>query len=163
MCHFKVCENMIRKLNNNELKILKSLYFNNINYDKVKLTNQHLFSKLLRKYSGIVFDNTIIFTKKSYKEDFSLNISDMAFLVHEMCHVWQYQNLNYRWYKAGLEHLRFGKQTYKYNISEQKKLTEFRFEQQGEIMADYFRQRNYNGSMLPVYEDVVSLSIKNKM
>ena len=148
-------QKMNRKLNNNELQLLKSLYFNEIDYNKVKLTNQHLFSKLLKKYSVSVFDNTIVFTKKSYKDDFSKNIGSMALLVHEMCHVWQYQNLNYRWYKAGMEHLKFGKSTYSYNIADHKKLTDFRFEQQGEIMADYFRLIQRNSPKIAVYEDVI--------
>ncbi len=154
---------MTRKLNNNELQILKSIYFDTINYNKIKLTNQHLFSKLLKKYSGIVFDNTIVFTKKSYKDDFSINDGSMALLVHEMCHVWQYQNLNYRWYKAGMEHLKFAKSTYYYNIADHKKLTDFRFEQQGEIMADYFRLKKGNSPKVAVYEEVVYSSInRNK-
>lgn len=150
---------MIRKLNNNELQVLKSLYFDTIDYDKVRLSNQHLFSKLLKKYSGIVFDNTIIFTKKSYRDDFSLDIRSMALLVHEMCHVWQYQNLNYRWYKAGFEHLKFGKETYRYNISDHPKLTDFRFEQQGEIMADYFRFRHIKKDVI-TYENIIRSVIK---
>ncbi|MCD4793594.1 MAG: hypothetical protein K8R54_10195 [Bacteroidales bacterium] len=146
---------MSRKLNNKEVQILKSLYFNEIDYEKVKLTNQHLFSHLLKKYSGIVFDNTIVFTKKSYKDDFSINTESTALLVHEMCHVWQYQNLNYRWIKAGIEHIKFGKSTYKYNIADHKKLTDFRFEQQGDIMADYFRLKRMNSPKAKIYEDVI--------
>ena len=154
---------MTRKLNNNELQLLNTLYFNEIDYSKVIITNQHLFSKLLKKYSGIVFDNTIVFTKKSYKDDFSLNTGSMALLVHEMCHVWQYQNLNYRWYKAGIEHLKFGKSTYSYNIADHKKLTDFRFEQQGEIMADYFRLKQKNSPKVDDYEDVIYSSVnRNK-
>ncbi len=151
---------MKRKLCNNELIILKSLYFNEINYSKIKLTNQHIFSKILKKYSGIVFDNTIVFTKKSYKSDFSKNINDMALLVHEVCHVWQYQNLNYRWYKAGIEHLKFGKSTYSYNIAMNKKLTDYRFEQQGEILADYFKKRLLSSVDISFYEDVIYSVIK---
>ena len=154
---------MKRKLNNNELQLLKSIYLDTIDYNKVKLTNQHLFSKLLKKYSGIVFDNTIVFTKKSYKDDFSLNTGSLALLVHEICHVWQYQNLKYRWYKAGIEHLKFGKSTYSYNIADHKKLTDFRFEQQGEIMANYFRLIQSNSPKVAVYEEVIYSSIdKNK-
>ncbi|MCF6364906.1 MAG: hypothetical protein L3J35_01770 [Bacteroidales bacterium] len=154
---------MKRKLNNNELQILKSIYFHTIDYNKVELTNQHLFSKILKKYRGIVFDNTIVFTNKSYKYDFSKTISDMALLVHEICHIWQYQNLNYRWYKAGVEHLKFGKSTYSYNIADHKKLTDFRFEQQGEIMADYFRLKKRSSSKISIYEDVIYSTInKNK-
>ncbi|NPA45485.1 MAG: hypothetical protein GXO49_08120, partial [Chlorobi bacterium] len=142
---------MKRNLTNNELSILKSLYYNEVNYNKVIITNEHFFSKILNSYSGIVFDNTIVFTAKSYKDDFSKTTSDMSLLVHEMCHVWQYQNLNYRWYKAGVEHIKFGKATYLYDISEHKKLTDFRFEQQGEIMADYFRKKLYLSSDISVY------------
>ena len=146
---------MTRKLNNNELQVLRSIYFDEIEYHKVKLTNTHLFSHLLKKYSGIVFDNTIVFTKKSYKDDFSINTRSMALLVHEMCHVWQYQNLNYSWIKAGIEHLKFGKSTYSYNIANHKKLTDFRFEQQGNIMADYFRMKQKNRPEIAVYENVI--------
>ncbi len=151
---------MKRKLHNNELSILKPLYFKEVDYDKVIITTEHLFSKLLRGYSGIVFDNTIVFTKKSYRDDFSKTTSDMALLVHEMCHVWQYQNLNYRWYKAGVEHVKYGKSTYLYNISEHKRLTDFRFEQQGEVMADYFRKKLYQSSDISVYENVIYSIIK---
>lgn len=153
---------MKRKLNKNELIILKSLYFNTIDYDKVELSNQHFFSKLLKNYSGIVFDNTIIFTKRTYREDFSLNIQSMSLLVHEICHVWQYQNLDYRWYKAGLEHLKFGKRTYKYNIYEHNKLTDFRFEQQGEIMSDYYKLLITNKKNIAIYKDVINSVIKTE-
>jgi len=151
---------MIRKLNQNELRILKSLYFNEVNYDKVKISNQHIFSKILKRYSAIVFDNTIIFTRKNFKDDFSKTKSDMALLVHEICHVWQYQNLSYRWYKAGFEHLKYRKETYKYNINDNRKLINFRFEQQGEILADYYRKKLYLSSETSVYEDVIYSIIK---
>jgi len=153
---------MKRTLNANEQKVLMSLYFDEIDYKKVIITDQHLFSKLLKKYRAIVFDNTVVFTKRSYKDDFSETTGSMALLVHEICHVWQYQNLNYRWYKAGIEHIKFKKSTYLYNIADQKKLTDFRFEQQGEIMADYFRYRKKGDPKAVVYEDVIYSVIKKK-
>ncbi len=154
---------MTRKLNNNELLILESLYYNEIDYNKVIITNQHLFSKLLKKYSAIVFDNTIVFTERTYKDDFSLTTTSMALLVHEMCHVWQYQNLNYRWYKAGMEHIKFGDSTYSYNIADHKKLSDFRFEQQGDIMADYFRLRLQKSSKVRLYEGVIYRTINKRV
>ncbi len=150
---------MKRSLNTNELKLLKSIYYHSIDYDKVIITNQHIFSRILKKYSAIVFDNTIVFTEKSYKDDFSQSNGSMALLIHEICHVWQYQNLKYRWYKAGIEHLKFGKSTYSYNIADHKKLTDFRFEQQGDVMADYFRLKQQNSSKVSVYEDVIYKTI----
>jgi len=98
-------------LKSKERAILKTLYFDATDYEKVILTNEHIFSKILKKYSTVVFDNTIVFTNKSYKDDFSADIKSSALLVHEVCCVRQYQNLNYRRYKAGNEHLKFGKST----------------------------------------------------
>jgi len=151
---------MKRNLNVNELRILRSIYFDKIDYDKVILTTEHLFGKILKKYSAIVFDNTIVFTERSYKDDFSVSTGSMALLVHEMCHVWQYQNLNYRWYKAGIEHIKFGKSTYLYTIADQKKLTDFRFEQQGEIMADYYRLMQDNDVKTYKFEKIIYSVIK---
>ncbi|MCD4665013.1 MAG: hypothetical protein K8R68_07050 [Bacteroidales bacterium] len=154
---------MTRKLTTNELRILKSIFYVDVEYSKVKLTNQHLFSYLLKKYSAIVFDNTIVFSKLAYKNDFSINTGSMALLVHEICHIWQYQNLNYRWIKAGIEHLKFGKSTYSYNIADHKKLTDYRFEQQGEIMADYYKLKQKNSPKVKVYEDIIYQVINKKV
>ena len=154
---------MTRNLTDKERKILKSIYFDDVDYGKVKITNQHLFSYLLKKYSAIVFDNTIVFSKLAYKNDFSIHTGSMALLLHEICHIWQYQSLNYRWYKAGIEHLKFGKSTYSYNIADHKKLTDFRFEQQGEIMADYYKLKQKNSPKAMIYDDVIYQVINKKI
>jgi hypothetical protein len=153
---------MIRKLNTEELRILKSLYQNSLDFEKIKISNEHIFSYLLKKYSAIVFDNTIIFSKQKYKDDFSRTLGDMSLLVHEVCHVWQFQNLNYRWFKAGFEHIKYKSNTYKYKITDHKKLTDFRFEQQGEIMADYYRKKEKNDTETEIYERVIYSVIKFK-
>jgi hypothetical protein len=153
---------MKRKLNVGEIEILQSIYYNDIDYDIVVITNEHLFSQLLKRFSAIVFDNTIVFTKKSYTEDFSKSIHEMALLVHEICHVWQYQNLNYRWFKAGYEHIKYRHSTYTYFITDQKRLTDFRFEQQGEIMADYYRLIQKKSNTLPIYEKIIYQDIKKE-
>jgi hypothetical protein len=86
----------------------------------------------------------------------------MSLLVHEMCHVWQFQRLNYRWYKAGIEHIKYGTSAYVYHISDHKKLTDFRFEQQGDIMADYYKLRQNNSTQLSLYEEVIYCVIQKK-
>jgi hypothetical protein len=153
---------MKRKLNPRELEILKSIYFDEIDYQLVIITNEHLFSHLLKKFSAIVFDNTVVFTKKSYTDDFSKSIYEMSLLVHEMCHVWQYQNLKYRWFNAGYEHVKFKDKTYEYRISDHTILTDFRFEQQGEIMADYYKLIQNQSDKIPVYEKIIYKVIKRK-
>ena len=153
----------VRKLTNKETELLKLIYHDEVDYKKVKISNKHLFSYLLRKFSGITFGNKIIFTKKSYRSDFSESISDSALLVHEICHVWQYQNSGYWWFKAMLEHIRFGKNVYKYEISENKYFNNFRFEQQGEIMADYYRNTAYNNLELTEQYKKTIYNAKNKI
>jgi hypothetical protein len=133
---------MKRKLNVGEIEILQSIYYNDIDYDIVVITNEHLFSQLLKRFSAIVFDNTIVFTKKSYTEDFSKSIHEMALLVHEICHVWQYQNLNYRWFKAGYEHIKYRHSTY--------------------TMADYYRLIQKKSNTLPIYEKIIYQDIKKE-
>jgi len=153
---------MKRKLTEKEISVLKELYYDEIDYSKVVITNEHLFSKILKKFSGIVFDNTIVFTRTGYKDDFTTCISDITLLIHEMCHVWQFQNLKYRWYKAGIEHIKYAGSTYGYQITDHKRIIDFRFEQQGEIMADYYRLRQNNSPKVQMYEDVIYSIIKRK-
>ena len=148
-------ENRKGKLTENEIKILKTIYFNEVDYNKIKITRKHLFSYFLKNFSGITFGNKIIFSKKAYKNDFSERTRDMAILVHEVCHVWQKQNVKYWWFKAMTEHLKFGKSVYKYGINEFDKLTDYRFEQQGEILSDYYKYRLAGNIKAEKYEEVI--------
>lgn len=129
----------LRKLNSSEIELLKIIYFNKVDYSKIRITNKHIFSYILKKYSGITFGNKIVFSKRAYRDDFSKKIADSALLVHEVCHVWQHQTTDYWWAKAIPEHLKFGKDVYKYKLENDKQFGTYRYEQQAEIMADYFR------------------------
>jgi predicted P-loop ATPase/GTPase len=151
---------MKRKLTPDEIHILKSIYFDEVEYDNIIITDQHFFSYMLKKYSAVVFDNTIVFSKKKYKNDFSKSIVDITLLIHEVCHVWQFQNLNYRWYKAAYEHIMFIESPYQYKISDKKKLTDYKYEQQGEIMADFFRHIQNKSPLVKTYEKVIYKVIK---
>jgi len=150
-----------RFLSKSEINILSEIYGKNVDLSKIKITRKHLFSILLKRFTAVTFGNKIAYNNKKYSEDFSEKDFAMSILVHEVCHVWQHQQLDYHWTKAMMEQIRFGKKVYKYNIYDFETLTEFRFEQQGEIMADYYRQKISNGEEFSRYHDVVYSVLKN--
>ncbi len=107
----------------------------------------HLFSAS----AAFCLGNHIFFPRRCYRPDFSIaepdvpassspgDKHDLAWLIHECCHVWQFQAKvrNYHWYKALLEHIAFGRAVYDYDIHQMDCLADYRFEQQGQIVQDY--------------------------
>jgi hypothetical protein len=79
------------------------------------------------------------------------SINHMAWLIHELTHVWQFQNIGLKYlYQAVWAHLRMGERTYAYGgakelVAAQKKglqLNDFNPEQQGDIVRDYYLRRH---------------------
>ncbi len=86
----------------------------------------------------LVLANKIIYPVRAWRPDFSAT-ADMALLCHETCHIWQSQNIpRYNALRAGLEHLRYGDRVYEYSIRTHERLTDYRFEQQGQILQDWW-------------------------
>jgi hypothetical protein len=78
-------------------------------------------------------------------------IDDMAWLIHELTHVWQYQRMGPIYLvKAVWSHLHSGEEVYEYGgepglttaRAEGKSLDGFNLEQQGDIARDYYRRRS---------------------
>jgi hypothetical protein len=139
-----------RPLTPGEVALLRSVFFDAVDYAPIRLRK----GSVLTLFAGAVtMDNLVNFNPECYVEDYSTSTRDnQALLVHEVVHVWQYQQKirDYRWSKAAVEHLRHGKSTYKYVIEPDKKLTDYRFEQMGQILQDYYR-------MLPTHPLRVAL------
>ncbi len=112
---------------------------------------------------AITLNSIISFSNRTYRDDFSVaeSLALLSLLAHEITHVWQYQNCirSYWWMKAGLEHLQFGKHTYEYELDESKRLDEYRFEQQAQIVQDYVIARETGARLLPVFETIIYRSI----
>jgi len=126
-----------RRLSPGEKTILEIFFGGKLNADKVRMHANHMPGAW-----AMCLDNHIFFSKSMYRSDFAAataDVSGLALLVHECCHVWQYQRKirNYRWYKALVEQLQFGSKVYDYGIDEHDCLVDFRFEQQGAILQDY--------------------------
>ncbi|RCU48759.1 hypothetical protein DU002_13270 [Corallincola holothuriorum] len=148
-----------RKLTQGEIALAKKIFRNSIDYNKVTIhRDKH---NALQDETAAVTPNGEIYIPhpNHYQNDFSqTTIPDYnSLFIHEMVHVWQYQNnvLN-PIIAAAIEMLRHMFQyhkAYQYTLEEGKDLLDYRIEQQAAIIEDYYRSqylgappvRNRNG------------------
>jgi type VI secretion system secreted protein VgrG len=63
----------------------------------------------------------------------------MAWLIHELAHVWQYQRMGWSYLARTLwVHAREGQRGYRYRIEPGRRLADYNLEQQGDIARDYY-------------------------
>ena len=106
--------------------------------------------------NAVTLGDTIHFPSSGYQSDFSTaSLSDQAWLVHEMTHVYQYQNEpDYSWAKAAKEGLR--SDTYKYNLKDHGCFNDYRYEQQAAIVADYYSALQRGSANVGDYENLLN-------
>lgn len=129
-------KNSSRPLTAGELRILKPLYKDSVNYGAVKVFNGEYLPFGLQFNDYVMAPNgNIYFPEGLFREDFAAgDINDRATLVHEMGHVWQHQmGANVR--TRGLYSL---VASYKYSLPKEKDLADYSLEQQASIIADYY-------------------------
>jgi len=138
-----------RGLTEGENGMLREVYGDSIDYDRVRINKDGFITGMMDR-QGIVTGNTVNVSGDIYYDDFSTASVDMqAFLVHEVGHVWQYQNVSsLTTVKAALEHL--GSDPYKYSL-DGRSFNQYGFEQQGAILSDFYRY----SQLLPVTSPVV--------
>ena len=105
---------------------------------------------------AVTLGYTIHFPSSGYQNDFSqASLSYQAWLAHEMTHVYQYANESgYSWVKAAKEGLKKG--TYRYDLKEHSCFTEYRYEQQAAIVADYFSALQLASPNVPDFENLLN-------
>ena len=80
-----------RKLTEGEIKLAKTVFGNSIDYSKVKISNRKYMPFQSKNVS--MAPNGHIYFSKNYRDDFSKeNTLTQGHFIHEMVHVWQYQN-----------------------------------------------------------------------
>lgn len=127
-----------RPLTAREKAVAQSVFADSIQYDKVRIDERARIGT--RRYNiCYVSFNTIN----------NWGILSDELLIHELIHVWQYQRFGAVYIPRALaaqrtaEGYNYGGTTaLKKAIREHKKLWEFNYEQQGDIVADYFRIRS---------------------
>jgi len=121
-----------RALSGTELEFLKPLYQESVQLDQVRIKTG---GPLTWVYPGITLGNTISFPKGSYDQN---NQKDQALLVHEVCHVWQYQHFGLGYIPRSVWELISQKDTYVVHYDEAKSFRNYDVEEQCEIVAEYF-------------------------
>ncbi len=126
-----------RPLTPGEIEMCRRLFKDAIDYTKPRVHNrEYLWFGLQPDNTAMAPNGHIYFNPKYFSEDFSdpSNPNNQWWFMHEMTHVWQHQ-LGYpvKWRGA----LRVGL-GYEYVLAEDKKLSDYNMEAQGNILADYF-------------------------
>lgn len=152
-----------RRLTEREMALARSIFGETIDYQKVRLDERsYIGCKHYRfAYVGFHFINCWG------------ALSDPIF-IHEMVHVWQYRRFGSVYIPRALWAQRTP-EGYNYGgiaalqkaVEQDKSLTDFNYEQQGDIVADYFCLKNgwkprwcaVEGAYLPVFEAVIYKAI----
>lgn len=121
-----------RPLTEEEHDLLSFMYGANIDIDSIRIKSG---GPLTLVYPGITLGNVISFPKDTYH--FSKK-KDQALLVHEACHVWQYQHFGLDYIPRSVWELLTQKDTYVIHYDTTKSLRDYDIEEQCEIIADVF-------------------------
>lgn len=88
----------------------------------------------------------VYFNNVDYKNDFSLTVTDAAWLMHELTHAWQYQthgSVRMRGLLEQIGRLR-GADPYQYGKLDPKRpFSTYKNEQQAAMVEDYYRLRHH--------------------
>lgn len=136
----RFCKKSMRKLTKEELKEAEKVFGDSLYYECIRMDMNPSF--------GIGKDVLafVTFFTVNYKEHLP-----NAIFIHELVHIWQYQNFGSVYISKALKAQRskegydFGgiQRLYK-DMVEGKKLRDYNFEQQAEIVETYYRQMKKN-------------------
>jgi hypothetical protein len=151
-----------RPLTSGEIRWLEEIFGSEIKYEKVRVRRGVLVG-VGNRAEAITLDNLISFATNTYEDDFTANplLDVLALLAHEITHVWQRQKRvrGYWWVKALFEHIKYGDTVYDYVPDGSKKLKDYRFEQQGQIVQDYVMKRALHDPEADILERIIRRSI----
>jgi hypothetical protein len=104
--------------------------------------------------NAITLGNTVYFPRliRTRPEDIAKDLTDIAWLMHELTHVWQYQQVGWKYlYETLRVQSKLGMLAYDYKGKhgtkkkalraaqlEQRTLSDFNYEQQGDLARDYY-------------------------
>ncbi|MDD5360046.1 MAG: hypothetical protein PHI79_04295 [Sulfurovaceae bacterium] len=165
----KLFNKRYRQLTNNEIDMLKPIFSNSINYSIVKIFKDR-YLPFQNKNIALSPNGNIYFDEKHHQDDFSISSNpDKMWFIHEMTHVWQYQN-GFKIIKNALKLSLKGQyknnRAYCYNHTcLTMDFCSFNFEQQATIVEHYFAGKYLNISKyidrLAYLEDVLKDFLKD--
>jgi len=167
-----------RKLTPKEMDDAQLVFADNLSYDRIwvyEATNFPLWIARIGSFisrddlpakNAITLRNKIYFSDPLKTSPFdiqSMHLTDMAWLIHELTHTWQYQHQGIRYlYDAVRAQIALGNDAYDYGSEqgledahqEGKNLLNFNPEQQGDIARDYYL-RIKNGQDVSAWEPFI--------
>jgi len=136
-----------RPLTVGEIQMARPIFQSSIDYTRVRVHNkEYLWFGIQDDDTAMTPNGEIYFNSKHFKSDFSMEDTVYKlWFMHEMVHVWQYQ-LGYGVKMAGITTNYRASNVYKYDVKTDtgKKLEDFNFEKQGDIIRNYYGARFLN-------------------
>ncbi|HYD19638.1 MAG TPA: type IV secretion protein Rhs [Patescibacteria group bacterium] len=138
-----------RPLTTGEVQLAKSVFGDSIDYAAVTI-NDGKFAGFHPEGTAMA-PNGNLFMYGCYAEDYSkLETYGQSLFIHEMTHVWQYQNKILapiaEAVKLNLKHKFNYRAAYDYELEAGKDLTDYNMEQQASIVQDHFALKREAGS-----------------
>lgn len=144
-----------RRLTSYEIRELKSIFKDSINYSAIRINESSNWAKIGSKttktdHLGFVWMQTINFTRPISSES---KTSDMAWLIHEMVHISQFKTLGIQYIFEALIAQHIGGYNYG-GIEELKKLHPLKFynlEQQADIIKHSYLNRKKSTDLYKIH------------
>lgn len=167
-----------RALTSNEVSLAKEIFKSSLSYDAVKVHNGK-YTRFQWENSGMTPNGEIYAHGTAYKDDYTADhtpagLETKAFFIHEMAHVWQWQNNILRVKTSAiletLKHKFDYMEAYKYTLKADADLIEYGIEQQASIIEDYYRvikrglgfkENNQNQEPLPARKELLKKVMGN--
>jgi hypothetical protein len=153
---FRIVKRNIRTLSEQEIDLGQLVFGNSINYSLVGVDDKAILGTKKIALAYVSF-NMINYRKKLKKEIF----------IHELVHVWQFQQFGSIYLARAIKAQR-SKEGYDYGgvanlyqvMLRGGKLTDFNFEQQADIIEDYYRLLAEPGSAGPMHHHIYEYFVK---
>lgn len=135
-----------RPLTEGEVTLARSVFGDSIDYGSVKISDQKFMGLPFLPEGTAMAPNGSLYMPGCYREDYSAEDTiGQSLFIHEMTHVWQYQNkvLNPipTAAKLAVRHKFNYSAAYAYTLDEDKDLLDYNMEQQATIVQDYFTMK----------------------
>ena len=138
-----------RYLSEDEIAYARQFFGDAIDYSEVKVFNRRHFHYGLPTSQNSVatsfFGNIHLYDENMRGQDLTSSTNLKATLIHELTHVWQYQNYGIVTHIQNTVPVVFqGSEKYDYEIDTSISFHDYKYEQQGEMMEDlvYERERS---------------------
>lgn len=129
-----------RPLTNGELAAARAIFGSAIRYQEVRIhRGKYIFFQ--PSDTAMTPNGEIYFPEPVYKPDYSTNVADTSWLIHELTHVWQYQTgVNVRLRAPFSRNYDYGK------LTPATRFSDLNIEQQAASVADYYLLEHGTGT-----------------